>query len=115
MITHDLGVVANNSDRVLVMYAGRVVESGTIDSIFYDARHPYTIKLLESIPRLDDNVDRLDEIKGDLPNILNLPRGCSFYPRCPVSISRCKENEPLLVKVGKNRSKACFVDLTNDS
>jgi peptide/nickel transport system ATP-binding protein/oligopeptide transport system ATP-binding protein len=92
LITHDLGVVAEVADRVLVMYAGRVVEQGTLDEIFYDPQHPYTWGLLGSLTRLDrPRPDRLPQIAGAPPSLLSLPAGCSFRPRCPHAFGRCAE------------------------
>jgi oligopeptide/dipeptide ABC transporter ATP-binding protein len=92
LITHDLGVVAEVADRVLVMYAGRVVERGTLDEIFYDPQHPYTWGLLGSLTRMDrDRPQRLPQISGAPPSLRNLPEGCSFRPRCPHEFGRCPE------------------------
>jgi oligopeptide/dipeptide ABC transporter ATP-binding protein len=90
LITHDLGVVAEVADRVLVMYAGRIVEQGTLEQIFYDPQHPYTWGLLGSLTRLDrERPGRLPQIKGAPPSLLDLPTGCSFRPRCPHEFDRC--------------------------
>jgi peptide/nickel transport system ATP-binding protein/oligopeptide transport system ATP-binding protein len=90
LITHDLGVVAEIADRVLVMYAGRVVEQGTLDDIFYDPQHPYTWGLLGSLTRLDrPRPKRLPQIPGSPPSLLDLPEGCSFRPRCPHEFPKC--------------------------
>jgi oligopeptide/dipeptide ABC transporter ATP-binding protein len=83
LITHDLGVVAGLADRVMVMYAGRRVETGTVDDLFYDTRHPYTLGLLASLPRLDEDTARLVPITGAPPSLINKPSGCAFHPRCP--------------------------------
>jgi oligopeptide/dipeptide ABC transporter ATP-binding protein len=92
LITHDLGVVAEVADRVLVMYGGRVVERGTLDEIFYDPQHPYTWGLLGSLTRMDrDRPERLPQISGAPPSLLDLPQGCSFRPRCPHEFGRCSE------------------------
>jgi len=92
LITHDLGVVAEVADRVLVMYGGRVVEQGTLDEIFYDPQHPYTWGLLGSLTRIDrDRPERLPQISGAPPSLLDLPQGCSFRPRCPHEFGRCSE------------------------
>jgi len=92
LITHDLGVVAEIADRVLVMYAGRVVEQGTLDEIFYDPQHPYTWGLLGSLTRLDrPRPERLPQIAGAPPSLSDLPAGCSFRPRCPHEFGRCAE------------------------
>jgi len=100
MITHDLGVVAGIADRVQVMYAGRAVETGTVDDIYYRPRMPYTIGLLGSVPRLD-RVDKtaLATVEGNPPSLLNLPPGCPFVPRCPLAIDECSAAEPALVPV----------------
>jgi oligopeptide/dipeptide ABC transporter ATP-binding protein len=96
MVTHDLGVVADIADRVLVMYAGRVVEQGTLDEVFYDPRHPYTWGLLGSIARLDrDRSRRLPAIPGAPPSLLAPPAGCHFRPRCPHAFAKCAEVPPL--------------------
>jgi oligopeptide/dipeptide ABC transporter ATP-binding protein len=92
LITHDLGVVAEVADRVLVMYAGKVVEEGTLDEIFYDPQHPYTWGLLGSLTRLDrPRPHRLPQIAGSPPSLLELPQGCPFRPRCPHEFSKCPE------------------------
>jgi peptide/nickel transport system ATP-binding protein len=92
LITHDLGVVAEVADRVLVMYGGKVVEQGTLDDIFYDPQHPYTWGLLGSLTRLDQpRPHRLPQISGAPPSLLNLPKGCAFRPRCPHEFGKCKE------------------------
>jgi len=92
LITHDLGVVAEVADRVLVMYAGRVVEEGTLDEIFYDPQHPYTWGLMGSLTRLDrPRPHRLPQIAGSPPSLLDLPQGCPFRPRCPHEFSKCSD------------------------
>jgi oligopeptide/dipeptide ABC transporter ATP-binding protein len=96
LVTHDLGVVADVADRVVVMYAGRVVEEGTLDEIFYDPQHPYTWGLLGSIARLDrDRPGRLPAIAGLPPSLANRPQGCHFRPRCPHEFDRCPSVPPL--------------------
>ena len=98
MITHDLGVVAGMSDRVTVMYAGRPVEQGSVDDIFYRPRMPYTIGLLGTVPRLDQEADTaLPTLEGSPPSVVNLPPGCPFVPRCPMAIDICRSTEPELV------------------
>jgi peptide/nickel transport system ATP-binding protein len=96
MITHDLGVVAGKADRLIVMYAGKAVESGPVGPVYADPRMPYTIGLLGSVPRLDRPGETLTPIEGSPPNVSRLPRGCPFAPRCPVSISVCETIEPAL-------------------
>jgi oligopeptide/dipeptide ABC transporter ATP-binding protein len=100
-VTHDLGVVADIADRVVVMYAGRVVEQGTLDQIFYDPQHPYTWGLLGSITRVDrEPPHRLPAIPGQPPSLVNAPSGCHFRPRCPHVFERCVEVPPLESRVG---------------
>ncbi|HEY3553374.1 MAG TPA: ABC transporter ATP-binding protein [Solirubrobacterales bacterium] len=100
LITHDLGVVAEVADRVLVMYAGRVVEEGTLDEIFYDPQHPYTWGLMGSLTRLDrPRPHRLPQIAGSPPSLLDLPKGCPFRPRCPHEFSKCTEYPGLEARV----------------
>jgi peptide/nickel transport system ATP-binding protein/oligopeptide transport system ATP-binding protein len=103
LITHDLGVVADIADRVMVMYGGRVVETGTLEQIFYDPQHPYTWGLLGSIMRLDRPPgERLSQIKGQPPSLLAPPQGCHFRPRCPHAFSRCTEVPPLEARGGSS-------------
>jgi oligopeptide/dipeptide ABC transporter ATP-binding protein len=103
LITHDLGVVADIADEILVMYAGRVVERAAKRSLFYDPQHPYTWGLLGSIPRLDQpKGGRLASIKGSPPSLINLPRGCKFRPRCPHAFDKCVEEPDLLSRVEDN-------------
>jgi len=105
LITHDLGVVAEVADRVMVMYAGRVVEEGTLDEIFYDPQHPYTWGLLGSLTRLDrPRPKRLPQISGAPPSLLSLPQGCSFRPRCPHEFSKCPQMPPLEARVPDSSS-----------
>ncbi len=109
LITHNLGVVAGMCDRVLVMYAGRVVEQGRTEDVFAHPEHPYTWSLLRSIPRLDaDEHDKLRAIEGSPPDMTQLPSGCRFHPRCPFAISRCAEEEPELLQVRDQLSR-CWV------
>jgi oligopeptide transport system ATP-binding protein len=112
LITHDLGVVAGLSDRVMVMYAGRIVETGTVREIFYDPQHPYTKGLLNSMPRLDEErADALETIAGQPPNLQRLPPGCPFRPRCPYAFERCEPELPLLRNIGApGRAKACHLE-----
>ncbi len=107
MITHDLGVVAGICDKVLVMYAGRTMEYGTTDEVFYDPRHPYSIGLLEAIPRLDTEGEILPTIPGNPPNLLNLPQGCPFQDRCAHVMDKCRQEAPALETFADGRQKAC--------
>ena len=109
LITHDLGVVAEICDDVAVMYAGRVVERGSVDSVFRNPQHPYTEALLHSIPRLGmTQATPLKVIRGMVPNPLNWPRGCRFAPRCDFSFDRCLEEDPPLLQAGA-QSAACWL------
>jgi oligopeptide/dipeptide ABC transporter ATP-binding protein len=109
LITHDLGVIAGQAERVNVMYAGKLVESGTVDEIFYTPRMPYTLGLLGSLPRLDESrSERLTPILGTPPSLVNLPPGCPFAPRCPMAEALCREEEPdLLSTSGGRHTAAC--------
>jgi peptide/nickel transport system ATP-binding protein len=111
MITHDLSVIAGFADRVAVMYAGRIVETGTVDELFYSPRMPYTMGLLGAIPRADDPGDRpLVPIEGNPPSLVSLPAGCPFAPRCPLVFDRCREVEPPLIPVGSpGHRSACHL------
>ena len=114
LITHDLGVVARYADRVCVMYGGRIIEAGPAREIYARPRHPYTMGLMASIPRLDQETgQRLVPIEGQPPNLANLPPGCAFAPRCRFAIDRCRRDRPVLEPVddGTHR-KACFADVT---
>lgn len=108
LITHDLGVVSEIADRVAVMYAGRIVESGPIEAIFGEMRHPYTRGLLESIPQLEEKRKRLNAIPGQVPNPMDLPAGCKFHPRCHLMIDDCKREEPPLFQVNGNHFSRCL-------
>ncbi|MTD25746.1 ABC transporter ATP-binding protein [Erwinia sorbitola] len=108
MITHDLGVVAGICDQVLVMYAGRTMEYGKARDVFYQPSHPYSIGLLNAVPRLDaDEGETLMTIPGNPPNLLRLPAGCPFQPRCPYAMAECS-NPPPLEAFGNGRLRACF-------
>ncbi|MGF1749439.1 MULTISPECIES: ABC transporter ATP-binding protein [Vibrio] len=110
MITHDLGVVAGSCDKVLVMYAGRTMEYGTVDEIFYQPTHPYAEGLLKAIPRLDTEGDVLPTIPGNPPNLLRLPTGCPYQERCHRVTDRCRKEAPILTSFGQDRQRACFSD-----
>jgi oligopeptide/dipeptide ABC transporter ATP-binding protein len=112
LITHDLGVVADVADDIMVMYAGRVVEMGPKKKVFYDPQHPYTWGLLGSIPRLDrPKPDRLFSIKGSPPSLIRMPKGCKFRPRCPHAFDRCVEEPPLEARGGDaGHVDRCWLD-----
>ena len=112
LITHDLGVVAGMADEVIVMYAGRIVERAPTRQLFARPQHPYTLGLLNSIPRLDRDSERLTPIAGRPPDLVRLPPGCPFVPRCPFAIDRCRAERPDLRHVGDEHGSACWVDLT---
>lgn len=107
MITHDLGVVAGICDKVLVMYAGRTMEYGQARDIFYHPSHPYSIGLLNAVPRLDAEGESLITIPGNPPNLLRLPKGCPFQPRCQYAMDRCS-TAPVLEHFGEGRLRACY-------
>ncbi|WP_404402308.1 ABC transporter ATP-binding protein [Pelagibacterium halotolerans] len=110
MITHDLGVVAGLADQMMVMYAGRAVEKGTVDELFYSPRHPYTLGLLHSTPRVEAKLGRLDPVKGLPPNLTHLPPGCAFNPRCAFKTEQCLKERPALIPRADGRVTACFHD-----
>jgi len=112
-ITHDLGVVAGLADRVMVMYAGFAVEEAPVKEVYADPRHPYTIGLLGSLPRLDEIRDeKLQSIEGLPPDLIDLPKGCPFAARCVYAIDKCLEERPELEPVGPRHRIACWVDVT---
>ena len=114
MITHDLGVIAEMARKVVVMYAGKVVEQAPVERIFASPNHPYTQGLLQSLPRVDKDASgakqRLQEIPGIVPSLLNLPAGCKFASRCPSVMPQCKEQEPPLEQVAGDHYSACWLN-----
>ena len=108
LITHDLGVVAGTTDRVAVMYACRVVEEGTTEEVFADPQHPYTRGLLRSVPRLDQQEEKLTAIPGLPPDLSALPTGCPFHPRCDLAHDRCRSEYPDVVTLASGRHAACW-------
>lgn len=112
LITHDLGVVARYADRINVMYAGRIVEQGTARDIFERPQHPYTVGLMNSIPKLDqDEKEKLVPIPGAPPNLAAVPTGCAFHPRCAYAVDRCRQEQPTLEHVANEHHKACWVNV----
>jgi peptide/nickel transport system ATP-binding protein len=107
-ITHDFGVVAKMCQRVGVMYAGRIVETATTSKIFKDPRHPYTMALINSVPRLDQKDERLFSIEGQPPSLLNLPPGCRFAERCDQATDKCREQQPTEVDIGDGHLVSCW-------
>lgn len=125
LITHDLGVVAELCDRVMVMYAGQTVEEASADDLFYDPKHPYTVGLMASIPRIGTGENRLQTIPGTMPDLIDVPSGCSFHPRCPYAEEACTRIDPALVDPdtgvevgpGADRKASCLAytgDLSED-
>lgn len=115
-ITHDLGVVAGMAQRVLVMYSGFIVEEANVDELYANPRHPYTLGLLRSIPRLDlGRQKRLIPIEGLPPDLLDAPQHCPFAPRCDFAMDKCWQENPILESVGPNHKSACWVDISGVS
>ena len=108
LITHDLGVIAELADDVIVMYAGQVIERCTVPRLFAEPQHPYTIGLLGSIPRLHLEQERLSAIEGFVPDAAAMPQGCRFHPRCPFSIEKCRQEAPPLAKLATGHFAACW-------
>ncbi|MGD2207591.1 MAG: ABC transporter ATP-binding protein, partial [Anaerolineae bacterium] len=109
LITHDLAVVANSCDRVIVMYAGRIVEEAPITDLYDNPLHPYTRGLLHSIPKLDkERRQRLPSIPGEVPELIILPKGCNFSPRCGYVFEKCKQEDPPLLPIMPRRKAACW-------
>ena len=109
IITHNLGVVARYADRVIVMYAGKIIEEGSSQEIYHNPKHPYTLGLLNSVPRLDrDKQEKLDPIEGMPPDLIDLPVGCSFAPRCKYAFEKCTQETPPLMEVKDGHESACW-------
>jgi len=108
LIGHDFGVISELCDRIAVMYSGKVVESASMGTIFNDAKHPYTKALLESIPRINVETERLRVIPGDVPELIKPPPGCKFHPRCEYAKELCREKEPALTEIGHGHEVACL-------
>jgi oligopeptide/dipeptide ABC transporter ATP-binding protein len=109
LITHDLGVIAELADDVIVMYAGQVIERCTVPRLFAEPQHPYTIGLLGSIPRLHLEQERLSAIEGFVPDAAAMPEGCRFHPRCPFSVEKCRKEAPPLAEITKNHFVSCWM------
>jgi len=109
LITHHLGIIAEMCDRVMVMYAGEIVEVADTFSIFYDTKHPYTAALLKCLPSIKRKLNRLQSIRGTLPDPVSPPPGCKFYPRCPNAKKICKLKKPMLTEVSKGHFVACHI------
>jgi oligopeptide transport system ATP-binding protein len=111
LITHNLGIVARYADKVMIMYAGRIIEKAPTLDLYRTPRHPYTMGLLASVPRLDKDIrEKLVPIEGQPPDMANLPSGCAFHPRCRHSMAQCRKETPTLRKVSANHEVACWMD-----
>ena len=109
-VSHSIGVVKHISDRVMVMYLGRLVEEGGTEDIFDSPNHPYTKALLREVPKLEDRKAKYNPIKGEIPSPLNPPSGCHFHPRCPYAMARCKDEAPRLKEIAPGRRSACYLN-----
>ncbi len=109
LITHDLGIVAEMADRVAVMYAGRIVEQAPVFELFSNPQHPYTIGLLQSIPKIEEQREELQSIQGVVPNPFDMPTGCTFHPRCPFANSACVDQSPNLTFINEEHSARCLM------
>lgn len=109
LITHDMGVIAETADRVAVMYAGRIIEIGPVQDVIQRPLHPYTTGLMRSIPGLEADVKRLEQIPGSMPRLNAIPAGCAFNPRCKHVMDRCKVERPELITITENRQVACWL------
>lgn len=109
LITHDLGVVAQVCDKVAIMYAGEIVEAGSLIDVFENPKHPYTYGLFGSIPSLDEECDRLKPIQGLMPDPTNLPSGCKFHPRCPHATELCSKEQPRVIEIEKGHKVRCLI------
>jgi len=109
LIGHDFGVISELCDRIVVMYSGKVVESASLETIFEDAKHPYTRALLESIPKITIETERLRVIPGDVPELIKPPPGCKFHPRCEYAKEVCSKKEPTLIEIGHGHEVACLL------
>lgn len=109
LITHDLGVVAEVCDKVAIMYAGEIIEAAPIEQLFENPKHPYTVGLFGSIPNLEDDSDRLNPIKGLMPDPTNLPTGCKFHTRCPYATEACKKQEPKVTETEDGHKVKCLI------
>ena len=115
IVTHDLGIVAENCQKVAVMYLGHIVEYGDTIAIFDDPRHPYTQGLLKAIPKLDQNVERLEVIPGFIPNLIDAPSGCRFHPRCKHAMEICRKERPCKIEIASGHIVFCHLyDIDRD-
>lgn len=108
MITHDLGIVRDFCDRVLIFYTGQIVESAPVEELFSRPLHPYTQGLIRALPKISEDVERLEAIEGMVPDAGDMPQGCHFHPRCPYAVERCRQEAPPLTDLGGGRCVRCF-------
>jgi oligopeptide/dipeptide ABC transporter ATP-binding protein len=108
-ITHDMGTVAEIADRISVMYGGRIAESGSVLDIFDNPKHPYTIGLLNCLPHISTTRERLTPIPGAIPDLIDMPEGCAFYPRCARRLPVCETGRPNEVKVSEGHTVMCYI------
>lgn len=108
LITHDLGIVAQTCEKAAVIYAGEIVEYGTVHEIFKNMRHPYTIGLMNSIPKIGIEENRLNPIDGLMPDPMNLPKGCNFWPRCKLATEKCKHESPAVTHIDGEHFVRCW-------
>ena len=109
-VSHDLGVVEHISDRVAIMYLGRIVEEAPVEEIFKRPNHPYTQALLAEVPRIESGKRRFQVVKGELPSPLNPPKGCHFHPRCPFAMERCRIDAPVKREIAPGHMSACHLN-----
>ncbi|MEM1843052.1 MAG: ABC transporter ATP-binding protein, partial [Desulfurococcaceae archaeon] len=109
LITHNLGIVAETANRVYVMYAGKVVEEGLVDQVFYNPQHPYTRLLLRSVPNPLRRIEKLESIPGVVPSLINPPKGCRFHPRCPFATGKCIVEDPPGFDIEKDHKTFCWL------
>jgi len=109
-ISHDLGVVEHISDRIVIMYLGRIVETAGTEELFAAPNHPYTQALLREVPRLENRCCEFTPVKGEIPSPLDPPSGCHFNPRCSHTMDRCREEAPLLKEIAPDRFSACYLN-----
>lgn len=115
LISHDMGIIAEMADRVAVMYAGRIVETGAVRTLIDRPQHPYTQGLMNSIPRIGQAVDRLAQVDGAMPRLADIPSGCAFHPRCPKCFDRCRHERPGLITAGISHKAACWLFAQSES
>lgn len=115
LISHDMAVIAEMADRVAVMYAGRIAETGAVQTLIDRPQHPYTQGLMNSIPRIGQAVDRLAQVDGAMPRLADIPSGCAFHPRCPKCFDRCRHERPGLIRAGISHKAACWLFAQSES